>query len=1029
MKIPLLQRSLKTRVTLFTLAIFVLSIWTLAYFTARILRQDMEHLLGEQQFSTVSLVAGKLNDELQDRITALEMLAHRIDEKSISQPATLQALLEDRLVIRQFFNGGYYVTDAEGMATASVPVAANRVGINWMFRNHVATALKEGKPAISSVAIGKALKVPAFGLAVPIRNSQGRVIGSLVGVINLTAENFLDRNMQHYARTGGYVIVSRLQRLIVTATDKRRIMEPAPAPGAIPAIDRFLDGHEGTAIFINPRGTEVFQSVKGIPLAGWYVGVQLPIAEALAPIRDMQQRMLLATIILTLLAGGLTWWMLRRQLAPLQTAAHTLIAQASAGGSSQPLPNNTQDEIGQLIGGFNELLATLRQRDSILSRERQLSNDIINALPVMLGLFDASGRCLRWNQLFKDVTGYSDSDVQTMQGLDFFSGEDQQHIASAMQQVFRDGHASIEATLPDRQGKAISILYSGTRVTLDGQPHLLAVGLDITDRKQTEQALRASEERLRLALGAAQQGWFDANALTGEVQVGDEYPRLLGYEPKEFNTSVQNWIASIHPDDAPGVVQTYQSLLQTGGPATMEYRRRNKSGGWQWLQSTGEVVEWDDNGKALRLTGIHQDIAIRKQAEAELDRHRHHLEELVELRTAELATAKEAAETASRAKSTFLANMSHELRTPMNAIMGMTGIALRRADDPKLRDQLGKIDKASQHLLHVINDILDISKIEAERLTLEQHDFVLNEVLDNLSNLVAHKVGDQGLALQMDLSPELARTPLKGDALRLGQILLNYTANAVKFTHQGSIIVRLRSLEDTAGSLLLRCEVIDTGIGISAEDQKRLFTAFEQADGSMTRKYGGTGLGLAISKRLARLMGGDAGVESEPGKGSTFWFTARFGKATVSSNVPQVPAAPTRPADERLLDEYSGTRILLAEDEPITQEVSHGLLEEAGLAVDIAEDGQQALELARQNHYALIVMDMQMPILNGVDATRAIRADSLNRATPILAMTANAFEEDRQTCLEAGMNDHIAKPVDPDKLYQCLLKWLEQPGH
>jgi hypothetical protein len=374
--------------------------------------------------------------------------------------------------------------------------------------------------------------------------------------------------------------------------------------------------------------------------------------------------------------------------------------------------------------------------------------------------------------------------------------------------------------------------------------------------------------------------------------------------------------------------------------------------------------------------------------------------------------------------------MSHELRTPMNAIMGMTGMALRRADDPKLRDQLGKIDKASQHLLQVINDILDISKIEAERLTLEQQDFTLGEVLDNLSNLIAHKASDKGLALHIDLSRELAATPLKGDSLRLGQILLNYTANAVKFTHQGAITVRLRPLETTTDSLLLRCEVIDTGIGISAEDRQRLFTAFEQADSSMTRKYGGTGLGLAISKRLARLMGGDAGVESEPGTGSTFWFTARLGKATTASGrVQPAPTRSTRSADERLMDEYTGTRILLAEDEPITQEVSRGLLEDVGLVVDIAEDGRQALELARRNRYALILMDMQMPILNGVDATRAIRGESQNQATPILAMTANAFDEDRQTCLDAGMNDHIAKPVDPVRLYETLLKWLEQPGH
>jgi signal transduction histidine kinase len=389
-----------------------------------------------------------------------------------------------------------------------------------------------------------------------------------------------------------------------------------------------------------------------------------------------------------------------------------------------------------------------------------------------------------------------------------------------------------------------------------------------------------------------------------------------------------------------------------------------------------------------------------------------------------LSIAKEAAEAASRAKSTFLANMSHELRTPMNAIMGMTNMALRKATEPKLIDQLTKIDQASQHLLHVINDILDISKIEAERLTLERVSFKLGEVLENLISLIGHKVTDKGLKLCIDLTPEVAGLTLLGDPLRLGQILLNLAGNAVKFTEQGAITLRARLVDESVTDMLLRIEVEDTGIGITAEDQKRLFTAFEQADGSMTRKYGGTGLGLAISKRLVNMMGGEVGVESQPGSGSTFWFTVRQGKATDATS--QAPTFSPDRAEARLKAKIPGTRILLAEDEPINQEVSRGLLEDVGLSVDLAEDGVQAVAMAKQNRYALILMDMQMPNLNGVDATRAIRALPGYAETPILAMTANAFDEDRQVCIEAGMNDHIGKPVDPDRLFETLLKWMER---
>ncbi len=419
--------------------------------------------------------------------------------------------------------------------------------------------------------------------------------------------------------------------------------------------------------------------------------------------------------------------------------------------------------------------------------------------------------------------------------------------------------------------------------------------------------------------------------------------------------------------------------------------------------------------------------AERKAAESGLKQHQDHLEAVVAARTAELSAAKDAAEIASRAKSTFLANMSHELRTPMNAIMGMTSLALRRAEDPKLKDQLGKIGQASQHLLAIINDILDISKIEADRLTLDQVNFTLGEVLENIRSLIGHKVVERGLQLRVELPAELAALSFQGDPLRLSQILLNLGGNAVKFTKNGAICVRAHKLDEDPDAMLLYWEVQDSGIGIASADQARLFTAFEQADGSMTRKYGGTGLGLAISKRLAHLMGGEIGMESAPGQGSTFWFTVRLARAAAAVDTPASPHAAAASAEAQLKQRHAGARILLAEDEPVNQEVSRGLLEEVGFAVDLAADGAIAVALAQSNRYDLILMDMQMPNLNGVEATRAIRAASLNARTPILATTANVFEEDRQVCIDAGMNGHIAKPIDPDRLFETLLKWLSRP--
>jgi|JI6StandDraft_1071083.scaffolds.fasta_scaffold26037_2 signal transduction histidine kinase/HAMP domain-containing protein/ActR/RegA family two-component response regulator len=470
------------------------------------------------------------------------------------------------------------------------------------------------------------------------------------------------------------------------------------------------------------------------------------------------------------------------------------------------------------------------------------------------------------------------------------------------------------------------------------------------------------------------------------------------------------------------IIQNFQRIpVWYGERLVGEIGLANRPGGYgqDLLDYIQPVVE-----ACGRIIVARRDRDARELAEFELRRYKDGLEVLVAERTGQLEQARDAAEAANRAKSSFLANMSHELRTPMNAIMGMTSMALRQATDPKLCNQLDKVQQASQHLLAIINDILDISKIEAERMVLEQTNFMLGEVMEKVVSLTSGKVDDKHLELRLNMQSEVDNQPFVGDPHRLAQILLNLVANGVKFTSKGTITVRAGMIEESATDMLLRFEVQDSGIGISADDQKRLFSAFEQADSSMTRKYGGTGLGLVISKRLTQMMGGEIGVDSEIGAGSTFWFTARLIKA--AEVVRPLRAAPADAANLQIKARYAGAAILLAEDDPINREIAWALLDDAGLDVDLAEDGQEAVRLAEHKHYDLILMDMQMPELNGVDATRAIRALASGAATPIIALTANAFDEDRQVCLEAGMNDHIAKPFSPEVLFSSILKWLEK---
>jgi PAS domain S-box-containing protein len=395
----------------------------------------------------------------------------------------------------------------------------------------------------------------------------------------------------------------------------------------------------------------------------------------------------------------------------------------------------------------------------------------------------------------------------------------------------------------------------------------------------------------------------------------------------------------------------------------------------------------------------------------------------------DLHRLKARADAASQAKSDFLSNMSHEIRTPMNSIIGMSWLALKQAADPRQRDYLQKIHHSAQHLLGIIDHILDFSKIEAGRIELEMLDFTLDALMRNLASQLGEAASARGLALEFEIAPELQR-PLCGDPLRLEQVLLNFTSNAIKFSEQGPIVVRAHAVRTLGADTLVRFEVRDRGIGIAADELPRLFAPFHQADPSTTRRYGGTGLGLVISKQLAELMGGEAGVDSVPGEGSTFWFTARLGspaepaarRVPAPATVAPSAGSPNRPGA------LAGSAILLVEDNAFNQQVARELLEDAGASVVVAGNGSEALALMRAREpgapFGCVLMDVQMPVMDGFEATRRIRADARLKDTRVIAMTANAGLEDQARCLAAGMDEFVTKPVAPEALVATVARAL-----
>ncbi len=1161
MKFKWMDWSLKTRVTAFSLLVFVASIWSLTFLIGRLQRDDIVDLVGRAQFSTVSFLADDITQELGDRLEAMEMIAEQLEDVGMQRPEKMQALLAQRPVFTNFFNAGVFITGTDGVALASLPESRKRVGQSFMDRDFIAGALKDGKPVIGKPVMGRLMPSGIIGMAVPIRDKQDRIIGALAGVTNLGEPNFLDIIVKNrYGDSGGYLLTMPSERLIITANDKSWSMTrlSESPPDALTA--RFRRGEEGFGVGPDQYGRERLAASKNVGLVDWQLAVSLPAEEAFAPVWAMQRRMQLLALAMSLVAAALTWWWLRRQFQPLSQAVAELADMTGTQRDLRALPVARHDEIGRLIVGFNRLIEQVDRQQAQLAQERQALRNVIMGTGAGTWELDLVTGDVALNDRWAEIIGYTLDELRPFSEKTWASHchpEDYVRVSQALGRYIGGEGESFEASCRMRH-KDGNWVWIHTRAKIserspDGHPlRISGTNVDITREKAAEDEIARTSALLQAVLDSASGVAVIAAGPDLTVTLFNKGAEmLLGYDADEV-------VGSRKATDLfePAAMERRLAELRDQGRATtLDEMLADLAASGRKIESTfvgrdGRTVLaalWitrllNAQGEPVGYLGVGYDIRKEKSYETSL------------------IEARDQAEQATRAKSQFVSNMSHEIRTPMNAILGLLQLLQNTELSHRQLDYVGKAEGAAKSLLGLINDILDISKLDAGKMELDLQPFRLDNLLADLSVILSTGVSDKPVEVLFDISPQTPRA-LVGDAMRLKQVLINLGGNAIKFTLEGTVVLQIRVLEQGTGSSTLRFSVIDTGIGIAPDQKKRIFEGFSQAEASTTRRFGGSGLGLSICQQLVRLMGGTLTLESTLGQGSRFDFivtlphaagllphedralqrrrqpmhvlvvddnplardimvstleswgwtadTAEGGpqavamfqerlrqglpphqvflvdwympgmdgwetlerlqalcaggeaplsimvtahdkdmlKRRMDHDQPRLDGYLVKPLTASMLHDaiaeaqagragvraprsaeaqgmaLAGMRLLVVEDNPTNQQVAVELLYSQGALVEVANHGLAGVEAVASARapFDAVLMDIQMPVMDGFTATRRIREALGLKDLPIIAMTANALVSDRADCLAAGMDDHVGKPFDLPHLVEVLL--------
>jgi len=1138
---------LRVKLMLVALVVACGGVWGFAFFALSTLQAELERDALEQSRVQALHLAADMDYRLADYQVRLQSTVAILDVRRINDIDYLHEFFARRLLFQQhFLPGGFLLISKDGEALGDYPPLPGRQGANYADREYFRQAMDQRRVWIGEPVRARKLKRPVVVLSVPVVDAQGEVQAVLAASLDLSAPEFLGVEMDPtgLGSTERY-LVSLNSDVILTTSDRARIMTALPKPGDSGIADLLRGGFEGMTISQNVQGIQKVYGITRLKQANWVFVQAVPTAVLFRPVHNLRQAFYLAAALVSLCILVAVYVMARRAIGPIEAAVRQLDAISAGTQPLAPVAEAGDPELRSLLTSFNRLVQTIDDHQhELLESEARLSESQRLA---KLGHW-------RWN--LQTDQHYWSEEIYRCYGRDpklppavypevqqYFTPESWQALSAAVQGAITDGkpyQCDAEVVRPDGTHLWITARGVVLRDANGNVTEMHGTVQDITERKLSEERLQA----LSLAIEQSPASVLITN-LDGSIEyVNEAFIRNTGFAREEVVGKNPKMLQSGKTPQA-----TYDALWETlraGRAWHGELYNRRKDGSTYVDRATITPLRQPD-GTVSHYVAVQEDITEHKRQAEELSRHQLHLEEIVEERTAALTraknaaeivnstlrviltnapmavriarssdnrvifmnkayaelcnrseaeamlmdtrplyvnpgdldeinarlaqgemvlnqlvelhvpdrpempnlwvsgsymlidydgakavlawffdvtalqTAKDRAEAANIAKSAFLATMSHEIRTPMNGVLGMASLLKRSPLDERQRKFVDRIESSGQHLLAIINDILDFSKIEAGKVSLVEKDFLLSDMVNEAWMIIGDRA--ESKALKRVTNCQVCDRTVHGDKVRLLQALVNYLGNAVKFTDQGSITLSCRIVEESDTDCLVRFEVADTGIGMTEEQQARIFDAFEQADSSTSRKYQGTGLGLAITKRVAHLLGGDVGVDSRLGEGSTFWLTCRLGKVTAQAAAP-VLAVPIASPDAVLNEAYRGSRILVAEDDPVNQMVIEAILEDAGMAVDIVENGKKAVERIAAADYDLVLMDMQMPEMDGLTATRVIRRMHDKAHLPIIAVTANAFDEDRERCLEAGMVDFIAKPYEPNLVFEKLLRWL-----